>query len=178
MFAKITILIVLMLPNISLLAQNFSGADQEDQVIKGLNQVETKQMYLRQLNNLQEAVARELSIVKLMRECGQLDATCTGQGMLFKSPESELKPTRPVAAEVIEAIEVPNYELPTLLSVYQSTAVIKHENRQLEVTEGQEVGLFRVGRVGLKSVQLLTPKGVSHIYLQWNVEPKKELSNG
>ena len=74
------------IPEPALANQSMRSAHNLDQV---LDKVEEEQVYLRRLANIRLAVEKELAIVKLIRECGDLDAVCTGQGLALKTPLEE-----------------------------------------------------------------------------------------
>ena len=149
---------------------------EENNVRLRLEKVEKEQTYLKYLHNLRTAVEKELAIVKLIRECDNFDATCTGQGLSFKPPESVLPaveesvPEDPVPEDSVPEAVVPppTYdELPVFLWVYRDTAVARYQGSRIEVHVGADIGPYTVKQIQLNYVELTGAQGTVRLPLQW-----------
>lgn len=148
--------------------QNVTAVDEE------LKKVEKRQIYLKRLDHLQEAVKKELSIAQLLRECDKFDAVCTGEGLSLKEPEPPLPvpqaPPLPEPSSEPPPEDVPEpeiSELPVFLSVHQGVAIAEYEGRRVEVRPGDRLGSYTVTAVDLHYVELTSAQGRERVSLQW-----------
>ena len=146
-----------------------------------LEHLQSQHVYLEHLENTRRTFEKELSIVKLMRECNRLGSICTGRGILERPPPPE--PPAPVpAGEETEPgpVEAPARraepllpappsvgELPTVIGVYRETASLLYLGRHFEARTGAEIGPFTVGEVTLDLVRLVGPGGPVALPARW-----------
>ena len=142
-----------------------------------LEHLQSQHVYLKHLENVRRALEKELSIVRLMRECDGFGSTCTGRGIVDK-PEPpvvhESSPASPPASEepppppVLTPVPAPVvHELPIVVGIYRDTASLIHANRRIEVRRGTKVGPFVVTAVALDKVRLDGPRGEVSLPLRW-----------
>ncbi len=113
------------------------------------------QMYLRSLNDLHKAVAKELEVVRLMRDCEAMGLRCTGWGIaesIARKPQkvedgasrATGKPRRPEPAA--------SRPLPEVLAVYRGRVSLLVGRRKYEVAVGDRVEGYQVEGVQVDGV--------------------------
>ena len=153
----------------------------DDEVAALLEHLQSQHVYLKHLENVQNAVERELSIVRLMSECDRLGNTCTGRGIAKKiapaafegkgsivSPSSPPPPPSPPSLSPVPASSLPVAELPELVAVYHGTASMFYKRRYTEVREGEKLGPFTVRLIDVDGVKITGPRGTFFLSPGWN----------
>ncbi len=143
-----------------------------------LEHLQSQHVYLKHLENVRRALEKELSIVRLMRECDGFGSTCTGRGIVDK-PEPPVVHESPAAAPASGEPPPPPaltpepapapvvHELPIVVGIYRDTASLIYSNRRIEVRRGTKVGPFVVTAVALDRVRLDGPRGEVSLPLRW-----------
>ena len=109
-----------------------------------LQRIDDQRVYSNQLDHLKRAIEKELSIVKLMKECESLRVACTGAGL------SQLPPPKPpIKTKTITQSKSQPLSIPEVIGVAQGRALVKHKGRTASVADGERVGRFLVKKVAL-----------------------------
>lgn len=144
-----------------------------------LEHLQNQHVYLKHLENVRDAVERELSILQLMDECGRFDSTCTGRGIIRKSisgkPVTD-KPGNAGLAPPQQTVSPPSpaqpspspVELPKVVAIYGGTASLFYKRRYLEVRRGDRLGPFRVMAVSLDGIKVDGPQGALSLLARWH----------
>ena len=128
------------------LATTATAGRAAEQMIKRL---EEQHFYLQRLDNVRQAMERELSIAKIMRECEALAITCTGDGLInLPPPPSAPAPAKPEA----KLHRQPNKPLPSVQGIVGNSAWIMDGEQQLRVRRGSRVDDLLVREVALDHV--------------------------
>lgn len=152
-----------------------------------LEHLQSQHVYLKHLENVRRALEKELSIVRLMRECDGFGSTCTGRGIVDNPapPELHEPPPPPPEEPLEEPYEEPPgepessapemvYQLPVVAGIYRGTASLIYADRRIEARRGTQVGPFMVTAVALDKVRLEGPHGEVSLSPQW-VQPQAPL---